>query len=127
MNEISPKLKNAIYYFLDRNSGYSADNMVFDETSNEVSIRDKTGRGRIFYYKKNRKSYLYQGEYPMVYILDGNDLRSFVKLFSTRLIPILIDYYSERFNFNFSYKTLIWGNRDILNDPSIKNGIHGYF
>lgn len=134
MHQIDPKLRKLIYKWLDESDfGYDkVDVQIDDDASTSYSksfhIHRKEDHDNLLnYYPIGSPSYVFKGRYPLVFIPDNFILEHFANFFSSRHIPVLVDYYSEKMGENLFYRTLIWGDTDKLMDPSIKEGIHGSF
>ena len=134
MHQIDPKLRKLIYKWLDESDfGYDKVNVQINDdasTSYSKSFHIQTKENRLnllHYYPIGSASYTFKGRYPLVYIWDTFVLQHFASFFSSRHIPILVDYYSEKMGKNLFYRTLIWGDVYNLANPSMKEGIHGSF
>ncbi len=131
MHKVDTRLRKAIYEWLDKHSEYG--NYYFYEdpdfySGSIFSVASKKGNNDtlFFYFGKNKGGYRYQGEYPLVYIRETQDLKNFVSFFGRRHIPIMVDYYSEKLKKDLPYRSLIWGCTSEL-DSNMTSGIHGEF
>lgn len=137
MHQIDPKLKKLIYKWLDESDfGYDkVDTNIYDEESTSYSKsfyiqrkeRKENRNTLLNYYPIGSSSYIFKGRYPLVFISDTVVLQHFAGFFSSRHIPVIVDYYSEKMGKNLFYRTLIWGDTKNLMDPSIREGVHGSF
>lgn len=134
MHPIDTKLRKLIYRWLDESEfGYDKVNInIFDKGdefhSKSFGVYTKKDFDNLLnYYAMGDPYYVYRGQYPLVYMNPSEDLKFFVSFFSSKHVPVIVDYYSEKMGENLFYKTLIWGDGSLLMDKSIINGVHGKF
>jgi predicted transcriptional regulator len=60
----------------------------------------------------------------MIYIENSKQLRDFISFFTTRHIPIIVEWLENEHNIKLPYEVLIWGDFRLLH-RSLQKGIYG--